>query len=107
MLVALLCSRGEEHYELGKATELRLKLLKLYETVDVLSKKISALDTGDEENPPAPGALSLQNSVRRAAHAYLQVGVLSANLAMRLRTWHCLSWPVVRLARRKEIFSMG
>ena len=53
---------------------MRFKMMKYYETVDVVSKKIAALDTNDQDNPPRPSALRLQLSIRQTAHAYLQVG---------------------------------
>ena len=55
---------------------MRFKMMKYYETIDVISKKIAALNTNDADNPPPRSALRLQTSIRQAAHAYLQVGNL-------------------------------
>nr|CAB3267942.1 rabenosyn-5 [Phallusia mammillata] len=70
-------NQGEETFELGKANDLRLKLMKLYEVIDVVSKKIAAMDTENEENPPPGICLQLQSSIRRASHMYLQENMLT------------------------------
>nr|XP_039263604.1 rabenosyn-5-like isoform X1 [Styela clava] len=65
-------NNGEEEYKLDAATEKRLRLMQMFEAVDVISKKIAALDTQDEDDPPTQGELKLQTSIRRAACGFLQ-----------------------------------
>nr|XP_002122676.1 rabenosyn-5 isoform X2 [Ciona intestinalis] len=70
-------NQGEETYELDTANELRFKLIKLYEKIDVVSKKIEVLNSEDEEFPLSPTTVRLQTSIRRASHAYLQENMLT------------------------------
>uniref|UniRef100_H2ZA54 FYVE-type domain-containing protein n=1 Tax=Ciona savignyi TaxID=51511 RepID=H2ZA54_CIOSA len=70
-------NRGEESYHLDKANDYRFKLIKLYETIDVVSKKISVLDTEDQDHPPSATLLRMQNAIRSASHAYLQNNMLT------------------------------
>ncbi|XP_014667891.1 PREDICTED: rabenosyn-5-like [Priapulus caudatus] len=64
-------SLGETRFELAEAQKLNVRLAKLYETIDVISKKIAALNMGDEVAPHAQQA-RLQRCVRLYAAAFLQ-----------------------------------
>lgn len=65
-------SCGEMTYSLTDAQVLRVKLLKLAESVDSLSNKIAILGTKDVENPPRGKTLQLQQKIRIAATNYLK-----------------------------------
>ncbi|XP_069692806.1 rabenosyn-5 isoform X2 [Periplaneta americana] len=63
---------GESTYILNDAQVLRVKLLKLAESIDSLSNKIAILGTKDVENPPRGKTLQLQQMIRTAATSYLK-----------------------------------
>ncbi|CAK8675954.1 unnamed protein product [Clavelina lepadiformis] len=88
---------GEEDYDLNSASDMRFKMIKLYETIDVLSKKIAALNTKDEEKPPTRGEMRLQNAIRIASHIYLQENMLTLQSLPSLPKLEML-----QKARRKE-----
>lgn len=67
---------GESTYNLAEAQEVKVKLLKLAESIDSLSSRIAVLGKGTE-NPPQGQALRLQNMVRNAAAAYLKNQLLN------------------------------
>jgi len=67
---------GESTYNLRHAQILRGKIVKLAETIDLLSSKISVLGK-DSESPPQGQALKLQNSIRSASTAYLRTHLLT------------------------------
>ncbi|XP_032235700.1 rabenosyn-5 [Nematostella vectensis] len=62
---------GDVQYELTEAGNLRIKLIKSYEAVDVISKKIGALGSQDEM-PPSAQLTKLQRGIRAFASGYLQ-----------------------------------
>lgn len=62
---------GDIHYDLQEAAEVRAKLVRMYESVDIISKKIAALGT-QAEKPPSPQAMKLQRGIRAFATGYLQ-----------------------------------
>lgn len=62
---------GDIQYDLEEAAQVRMKLVKMYETVDILSKKIASLGT-QAEKPPSPHTLKLQKKIRAYATGYLQ-----------------------------------
>ncbi|XP_047123194.1 rabenosyn-5 isoform X1 [Hydra vulgaris] len=61
---------GETEYGFESVTETRLKLLKYYESVESISKRIQFLGT-DKDKQPHAGALRLQRSIRIYASNYL------------------------------------
>ncbi|XP_067836854.1 rabenosyn-5, partial [Heptranchias perlo] len=62
---------GESTYRLEDASNLRVDLMKLYERIDLLSKRIGTL--GLTENPqPHPKTLQLQRMIRLSATHFLQ-----------------------------------
>ncbi|CAH1784686.1 unnamed protein product [Owenia fusiformis] len=64
-------SAGENTYRLPEAQDLRTKVLKLYEAIDVISKRIAGLGMNQEELP-SPKTQKLQKTVRAFASMYLQ-----------------------------------
>lgn len=62
---------GDIQYDLEEAAHVRAKLVKMYESVDILSKKIASLGT-QAETPPSPHTLKLQKGIRAYATGYLQ-----------------------------------
>ncbi|XP_074656715.1 rabenosyn-5-like [Tubulanus polymorphus] len=62
---------GENTYSYQKAVDDKTKLLKLYDHVEVYSKRIANLGL-DEAEPPHPKVLQLQKSVRLSTMQYLQ-----------------------------------
>jgi len=62
---------GDIQYDLEEAAHVRAKLVKMYESVDIISKKIASLGT-QAEKPPSAHALKLQKGVRAYATGYLQ-----------------------------------
>jgi len=68
---------GESTYNLTDAQILRVKLLKLAESIDSLSNKIAILGTKDVENPPRGKTLQLQQMIRTAATSYLKEQVVA------------------------------
>ena len=66
-------SSGETSYHLSDAKNLRLKLLKLAESVDLMSKKISLLGTENmSENFVNSRRYLLQNQIRRASVNFIK-----------------------------------
>ncbi|CAG2122703.1 unnamed protein product, partial [Medioppia subpectinata] len=68
-------SLGETNYNLTDAQELKLKLTKLAENVDSISRKIATHGT-QEERPPHPKQLQLQNSIRSSVTHFLRQTML-------------------------------
>jgi len=68
---------GYTSHSLDAANEAKVKLFKLFETVDVISKKIQFLGTSGEAQPQ-PQALRLQRSIRNHAAGYLQENMFTA-----------------------------
>ena len=100
-----LFSQGEEDFDLSRANEMRFTMMKYYETVDVVSKKIAALDTNDVENPPFPTALRLQQSIRQTAHAYLQVRLFTCRaIANSNCEWKAFKFLASVIEWVKELF---
>lgn len=62
---------GETTYNLQDAQELRIKVMRLAESVEMISKKIGALGLRDEIPPPAK-QLQLQSRIRMAVTQYLK-----------------------------------
>ncbi|XP_078064977.1 rabenosyn-5, partial [Mustelus asterias] len=66
---------GESTYGLERASNLRVELMKLYERIDLLSKRIASL--GVSEDPqPHPKTLQLQRMIRLSATQFLQEKLL-------------------------------
>ncbi|GFO21195.1 Rabenosyn-5 [Plakobranchus ocellatus] len=65
-------SQGETVYNYRQAQILRTKLVKLYEAVDQLSKKILVLDLRSEEQTSNPRQVLLQKSIRIYASNFMQ-----------------------------------
>ncbi|CAG2063006.1 unnamed protein product [Timema podura] len=63
---------GESTYHLEDAQRLRVKVLKLAESIDLLSNKIAVLGTKDVDHPPRGKALKLQQTIRSATTTYLK-----------------------------------
>lgn len=72
-------SYGETSYSLKDAQELRMKLTKLAENIDIISRKISVLGTRDEPSP-SPKSLQLQGCVRYSASNFLRDNILGLPL---------------------------
>ncbi|ELU11604.1 hypothetical protein CAPTEDRAFT_181514 [Capitella teleta] len=68
-------SAGETVYSLMEATQLRLKILKSYESADVLSKRILKLGLSDPDTVTAKSA-QLQRNIRSSVSGYLQQNLL-------------------------------
>lgn len=66
---------GETTYNLDTAGGLRLEVLKYYELIDALSKKILTLGIKNEP-PPHPKALQLQKMIRYSATLFVQEKLL-------------------------------
>ncbi|XP_067883139.1 rabenosyn-5-like, partial [Heterodontus francisci] len=62
---------GETNYELERASNMRVELMKLYERIDLLSKRISGLGHCDDPQPH-PKTLQLQRMIRLSATQFLQ-----------------------------------
>lgn len=62
---------GDIQYDFQEAAEVRAKLVRMYESVDIISKKIAALGT-QAEKPPSSQAMKLQRGIRAFATGYLQ-----------------------------------
>lgn len=68
---------GQSNYTLGEVQALRVKLTKIAENVDLISRKIGALGTQDGGPVgPSPRALQLQGCVRLAASHFLRQHML-------------------------------
>lgn len=68
---------GESPYHLNDAQVLRVKVLRLAESIDTLSGKIAVLGTKDTERTPSIQALRLQKAIRTSATSYLRCQLLS------------------------------
>ncbi|RWS13629.1 rabenosyn-5-like protein [Dinothrombium tinctorium] len=64
-------SQGESNYKLRDAQDLRIKLMRIAENIDVVSRKISNIDIQNEP-PPHPSQLKLQRNIRLSATQYLR-----------------------------------
>lgn len=73
MVESLSC--GESMYSLQEAQRYRIKITKLYETIDGLSKKILNLGLNNEEEP-SQKQLLLQRSIRTYATNFMQDNML-------------------------------
>jgi hypothetical protein len=70
-------NRGEEDFSLSEAKLLRVKILKIAENVDIISKKISILDTEyPEPGFPSGLQLQLQQRVRMSAVSFVKDGLV-------------------------------
>ena len=89
---------GETSYHLSDAKNLRMKLLKIAENVDLMSKKIGALGTDSSEDYLQSRQFLLQSQIRRAAVNFIKETLVGLP-----------SWPteeallVLQEKRRKEI----
>merc|ERR1719211_402370 len=93
---------GDNTYHSSDAKMLRVKLLKVAENIDMMSKKIQALGVEtlaeDREGQPLPRRFLLQNQVRRAAVNFIKetlVGLPSLPSDTELET--------IRERKREEI----
>ncbi|KAK2585898.1 hypothetical protein KPH14_010486 [Odynerus spinipes] len=68
---------GESTYDLQDAQTLRLKIGKLGENIDAISKRILVLGTRDMESPPQGQELRLHQMVRASAMIFLKEQLLS------------------------------
>jgi len=66
-------SQGETTYRADDVKMLRIKLLKIAENIDLMSKKIASLGSENaEENRPLPRTMLLQSQIRRAAINFIK-----------------------------------
>ncbi|KAK0167842.1 hypothetical protein PV327_001699 [Microctonus hyperodae] len=70
-------SEGETTYDLRDAQILRVKIAKVGENVDNISKRILAIGTADIDNPPQGQALKLRQMVRASAMIFLKEHLLT------------------------------
>ncbi|XP_046733787.1 rabenosyn-5 [Diprion similis] len=70
--------KGETTYNLQDAQTLRVKIAKLAENIDLISKRISILGIKDVDNPPKGQTLKLQQMVRSAATTFLKEHLLNS-----------------------------
>ena len=64
---------GETTYRADDAKMLRIKLLKIAENIDLMSKKIASLGSeSQDENQPRPRTMLLQSQIRRAAVNFIK-----------------------------------
>ncbi|CAK9800806.1 Rbsn [Anthophora quadrimaculata] len=70
-------NEGETTYNLEDAQALRVKIAKLGENIDLISKRISVLGTRCVENPPQEQELRLHHMVRVSAMIFLKDELLS------------------------------
>ncbi|XP_008551264.1 rabenosyn-5 [Microplitis demolitor] len=70
-------SKGEMTYDLRDAQILRIKIAKVGENVDNISKKIIAIGTADIDNPPQGQALKLHQMIRASAMIFLKEQLLT------------------------------
>ncbi|XP_076626128.1 rabenosyn-5 isoform X1 [Colletes latitarsis] len=70
-------NEGETTYNLDDAQALRIKIAKLGENIDLISKRISVLGTRCVENPPQEQELRLHHMVRVSAMIFLKEELLS------------------------------
>ncbi|XP_013417356.1 rabenosyn-5-like [Lingula anatina] len=66
---------GEATYNLADAEEQKRKLVKLYEQIDALSKRISSMGLNDTEPPPAK-MVQLQKAIRFHASQFIQENLM-------------------------------
>lgn len=69
-------SQGETVYSYRQALILRTKLVKLYEAVDQLSKKILVMDLRNDEQSSNPRQVLLQKSIRMYASNFMQENMI-------------------------------
>lgn len=77
MKLNMFFSEGESTYNLEDAQALRIKIAKLGENIDLISKRISVLGTRCVENPPQDQELRLHRMVRVSAMIFLKEELLS------------------------------
>jgi len=66
-------TKGETTYRVDDAKLLRIKLLKIAENIDLMSKKISSLGSeNQDENSPLPRTMLLQSQIRRASVNFIK-----------------------------------
>lgn len=70
-------SEGESTYNLEDAQTLRVKIAKLGENIDLISKRISVLGTKCVESPPQEQEVRLHHMVRVSAMIFLKEELLS------------------------------
>lgn len=70
-------SEGETTYDLRDAQILRVKIAKIGENVDNISKRIPAIGTVDMDSPPQGQALRLHQMVRASAMIFLKEQLLT------------------------------
>ncbi|XP_006623714.1 rabenosyn-5 [Apis dorsata] len=70
-------NEGESTYNLEDAQALRIKIAKLGESIDLISKRISVLGTRCVENPPQDQELRLHHMVRVSAVIFLKEELLT------------------------------
>lgn len=63
-------SEGETTYDLRDAQILRIKIAKIGENIDNISKRILAIGTTDIDNPPQGQVLRLHQMIRRSAEIF-------------------------------------
>lgn len=73
-------SEGESTYNLEDAQALRIKIAKLGESIDLISKRISVLGTRCVENPPQDQELRLHHMVRVSAVIFLKEELLTVQV---------------------------
>ncbi|RWS28292.1 rabenosyn-5-like protein [Leptotrombidium deliense] len=69
-------SEGENNYKLRDAQEVRIKLMKVAESIDVISRKISNLDVTNEQQPLSASQLKVQMNIRLMCTQYLRENML-------------------------------
>lgn len=75
-------NKGEEEYNLDDAKYLRVKILKIAENVDIISREISNLDASipddncETSGPPSPLLFQLQQRIRVAAVNFVKEGLV-------------------------------
>ncbi|XP_034944042.1 rabenosyn-5 [Chelonus insularis] len=70
-------SEGETTYDLRDAQILRIKIAKVGENVDNISKRILAIGTADIDNPPQGQTLKLHQMIRASAMIFLKEKLLT------------------------------
>lgn len=73
-------SEGESTYNLEDAQALRIKIAKLGESIDLISKRISVLGTRCVEHPPQDQELRLHHMVRVSAVIFLKEELLTVQV---------------------------
>jgi len=67
-------NQGDEEFQLDRAQELRIQLVRFYDVIEAVSKKITTLSDGDDQVLKVR-EVKIQSNIRRSAYAYLQVGL--------------------------------